>query len=227
MTTLLLVLSLHSEGTSIVLGTHTDYKDSHFITDVNYIVDAPYSTLSDVLDELFVGMQKHPTQDAKWAWAGLGRKKSVDEDLNLHENGVKYNAKTNDYVLTLLIGQPDKDPMSIDIEGFLLRNSRPQTKFLQLGITKKVKILTDANFVVSAMPYGKDRSILSVHTSICFGWFFNIFFTRSRYTSILEWRINGFARNVENRAENNYKNLLIEKQNADKNTSGESPTERD
>ena len=184
------------------VNAKTVFTDGHFVTDVDYYVETPFDSLSMVLDELYEGMQNRPTQDLKWAWKGLGRNKSVDGDLNLRENGVKFNPSTNEYILNLLVGMTsDENPSQFQVEGKLLDSKRPSMHLVQLAITKKIKILNDANFVVTATPYGRNRSKLHVKGSIKFGWFFNMFFTTSRYASILEWRIDGFTKNVKERAE--------------------------
>lgn len=182
--------------------TRTEYKNGHFNTEVGYVVNASYDELCQVLDELYVGMQKRPTKDLKWAWAGLGRNAKIDGDLNLKEDGVSYNPETGVYVLRMLVGVVgDKNPMSFDVEGFMKKEHTKKNSLVQLALTKKIKVLNDANFVVVATPVSASSCSLSVSSSISFGWFFNMFFTRNRYVSIMEWRIAGFLKNVKERAE--------------------------
>jgi len=45
----------------------------------------------------------------------------------------------------------------------------------------------------------KNHELLFItNVSIKFGWFFNIFITKRRYKSIVEWRIKKFTDNIKN-----------------------------
>ena len=186
------------------LGTSSEYRNGSFYTSVVCLVDAPYAKVSATLDEVDAGMKESPTKSIPWAWRNLGQRRNPDgNDLRLSENGVSYDEKTSAYKLNMLVGvQGDEDPMSFVVEGFLHDYHTRYGNTLHLQITKKIKILSNADFRVAASPYGANRTLLQLNTQICFGWFFSMFFTQKRYKSVMEWRLQGFVANLKQHAEN-------------------------
>ncbi|MBQ4035315.1 MAG: hypothetical protein II623_07635, partial [Paludibacteraceae bacterium] len=54
---------------------------------------------------------------------------------------------------------------------------------------------------LTAMPQPEGKSLILVKSDMSFGWFFNLFFTESRYRSVMEWRIQGLTMNIKKKAE--------------------------
>ncbi len=186
----------------------SDFKDKHFITNVTFMVDAPYADLCRALDELYVGMKTSPTRDCSWVWKNLGKSKSTTEsDLKMEERGVFYNPINGAYLLKMAVGVSD-DPSVYNVEGFLKCGHYARCMTVDLDITKKIKILNDASFHLVAVPHGPRNSVIRLESRIRFGWLFNTLFTKSRYESIMEWRIAGVAHNIKTRAEGYYQEQL-------------------
>ena len=54
---------------------------------------------------------------------------------------------------------------------------------------------------VSIVQQKNNELLFITNVSIKFGWFFNIFITKKRYKSIVEWRIKKFTENLKNECE--------------------------
>ena len=188
-------------------GTKSAYKDGVFFTEVVYEMDASANVASAVVDEIYEGMQTAPTSKLGWAWKNLGRHQNVENDIMMWEKGVSLNPSTSAYSLCLAIQMAGQDePMLFDVEGTLKRrNGKGRNRRVELDVTKKIKILNSASFVVESFPYEKGRSLIVVKTRIRFGWFFRMFFSEQRYRQIMEWRIQGFALNIKNHTESKAK----------------------
>jgi len=52
-----------------------------------------------------------------------------------------------------------------------------------------------------------DELLFITNVSIKFGWFFNIFITKKRYKSIVEWRIKKFTENLKTECEQRQNDL--------------------
>jgi len=60
--------------------------------------------------------------------------------------------------------------------------------------------------ILTIIPLKNDEQLFITNVSIKFGWFFNIFITKKRYKSIVEWRIKKFTENMKNECERKNKN---------------------
>lgn len=55
--------------------------------------------------------------------------------------------------------------------------------------------------ILTIVPVKNNEYLFSTNVSIKFGWFFNIFITKRRYKSIVEWRIKKFTENMKDECE--------------------------
>lgn len=184
------------------LGTHSTYSNSAFHTTAAYLVDVPVSKLDDVLHQIYVGIQDKPTKNLKWLFKNLGHHNNVEDDIVMAEKGFFFDPETSKYLLKLAIAMKKGDKfMYFDVEGNLCEARINGKKNVKLTVTKKIKILNSACFSLTAMPQPGGKSLILLKSDMSFGWFFNLFFTESRYRSVMEWRIQGLAMNVKKRAE--------------------------
>jgi len=185
---------------------YSEYGEGrYFHTYCTYMAKAPFHIANEVLDEVFNGMTKAPTTNLKWAFGGLGDV-GAEEDVLIYEKGVSYNPNSSEYFLNLLIIVKNEKEMQVEVCGELKNVSQiPGEKTICLAITKKIKILQDGKIIVTAIPHTNNTSIITLHSQLRFGWFFNLFFTQNRYKSIMEWRFDSFLKNVRNRMEDKAK----------------------
>ncbi|MBQ0030627.1 MAG: hypothetical protein MJZ24_01685 [Paludibacteraceae bacterium] len=198
---LLLFLHLTGKAQNYNVGTTTTYEDGAFHTTAFYVTDTSYAALCAVVDEIYAGLQKKPTKDLAWMFENLGNHHNVENDLFISQKGVYFNPATNHYLLKLAIGMKKEDtPTVYDIEGTLTKG-KTRFKEITLNITKKIKILNGAKVSVTAIPLKGGKTGVLVKSRIEFGWFFSMFFTQKRYRSIMEWRLQGVALHIKERAE--------------------------
>ena len=65
-------------------------------------------------------------------------------------------------------------------------------------------LLKNALAVLTIIPLKNNEQLFVTNVSIKFGWFFNIFITKRRYKSIVEWRIKKFTENIKDECEHRY-----------------------
>jgi len=58
---------------------------------------------------------------------------------------------------------------------------------------------------ITVVPQKDNEQLLVTNVRIKFGWFFNIFITKKRYKSIVEWRIKKFTENLKAECERRQK----------------------
>ncbi len=189
---------------------YSEYGEGrYFHTYCVCMVKAPCQFANEVLDEVFQGMRTAPTSNLEWAFHGLGDV-GAKEDMLLYEKGVSHDPGSSEYILNLLVVMKNEKEMQVQILGELkkyLQSSGGKT--VSLDLTKKVKILQDGIISITAIPHTDNTSIVTLHSQLQFGWFFNLFFTQNRYKNIMEWRFDGFLKNVRNRIENKSKEAGI------------------
>ena len=113
--------------------------------------------------------------------------------MRLSENGVSYDEKTSAYKLNMLVGvQGDEDPMSFVVEGFLHDYHTRYGNTLHLQITKKIKILSNADFVWPLLPMEPTAPFTAEHSDL-FWMVLQYVFTQKRYKSVMEWRLQGLS----------------------------------
>lgn len=183
--------------------TISEYKDGrYFHTNSTITVNAPMEQVAEALNDLLNGLKKSPTKDLKWAFDGLSKSKSVDDNVKLFEKNVTYDKATSDYSITMLMITDNKSEYEFKIEGEL-KNVTYNTgrREVCLHVTKKVKVLSDGLISITAVPKDDNTTILMLHSKLKFGFIIDMFFTQKRYKEIIEWRLAGFLSNIKKRAE--------------------------
>lgn len=67
-------------------------------------------------------------------------------------------------------------------------------------------LLLDKAFgTLTVIPQKNNEQIFVTNIRIKFGWFFNLFITKKRYKSIVEWRVEKFTENMKNQCEQRQK----------------------
>lgn len=190
--------------------TKSEYKDGrYFHTYSTCMVNAPAEEVDAVLDEIYNGLKNEPTKNLRWAFYGLGKSKSKEDNVQLYEKNVFYNPASGIYVVNLMMIMDDSDEFEFSLEGELKNEKVSSGKHnLILGITKKVKVLNDGNIHIASEPKGEDKTELSIHSMLKFGFIIDLFFTQSKYKEVIEWRLAKFILNLKYRAEDNYMQKL-------------------
>lgn len=198
----LFTCSLVGFSQKLEVGTSSKYSNGAYHTTSVYMVDAPVSRLDAVLHEIYMGIQNQPTKNLKWLWKNLGHHDNVENDIAFSERGFSFDPATSKYVLKLGVAMKKGDnPMLFNVEGDMKEFYSGGRKNLLLTVTKRIKILDNARFSIVSVPQPGGKSAIQVKSDLDFGWFFSMFFSESRYRSIMEWRIQGLTMNIKKRAE--------------------------
>ena len=189
-------------------GTKSEYKsDRYFYTYSSCIVNAPAEDVELVLDDIYNGLKNEPTKNLRWAFYGLGRpkNKSKEDNVQLYEKSVTFYPETDVYIVNLMMIIDESDVTEFSIEGELKSVKHPTgKKDLNLNVTKKVKVLNDGHICISSIPQGQNKTVLTLHSKLRFGFIIDLFFTQSKYKEVIEWRLAKFLVNLKDRAEENY-----------------------
>lgn len=191
--------------------TRSEYKEGrYFHTYSTCVVSAPAEEVELVLDEIYNGLKIEPTKNLRWAFFGLGKSKSKEDNVQLYEKSVIYNPATDIYIVNLMMIMDDSDEIEFNIEGELKNTKHPSgKKDLTLNVTKKVKVLNDGHLCITSTPQNDGKTLLSLHSKLKFGFIIDLFFTQNKYREVIEWRLSKFLINLKNRAEENYMRKAI------------------
>lgn len=194
-------------------GTKSEYKDGrYFHTYSTCVVNAPAEEVEAVLTEIYDGLKKEPTKSLRWAFLGLGKSKSKEDNVQLYEKSVIYDPATDIYVVNLIMIMDESNVVEFNIEG-KLKNTRQANgkQDLTLNVTKKVKVLNDCSLIITSAPKPDGKTTLTLQSKLKFGFIIDLFFTQNKYREVIEWRLAKFLVNIKERAENNYrqKNILV------------------
>ena len=193
---------LFAQEKKIFEKTHSEYIEGRFFhTYSTYFVNAPISETDKIFTEILEGFKTSPVKDLSWAFEGLGDV-GAKEDVLMYERSVTFDKNTSKYVLDLLVVMNNDKEMVVEVEGEL-KNAIHATgkREITLKVTKKVKILNEGIICITAIPHINNTTVIILHSKLRFGWIFDMFFTQNRYKNILEWRFDGFLKNVKNRVE--------------------------
>ena len=189
----------------IAAGAHASRSDTIFsyyrkgehVTYGCIYADARKEVCMDMVADLISQFRGNPDQLFGWAFKGLGRQEGDGNEKNevlIQLNQALYDPSTQ--IGTLV--------MDIIVPGL--------TTFDDVNIESRVtqKDLNDTVSEVSVDIF-YSNSLLCVTKNVRFGWFFNLFITQRRYRNIVEWRTDGFLKNLRDDAERRERAIINEK----------------
>ena len=174
----------------------TIYRDGEFITQYQLRVKATNKTASDAADYLVSDFHNSPSNLFKWALKDLGLQKN-------NELIIVFKSSTNDEKSNITHGifdivVPDIITFSkikVDASVYKTRYTSGDQK-VTANIIYSDLLLKNAFGTLTIIPQTGNEQLLVTNVKIKFGWFFNLFITKKRYKSIVEWRIKKFTENI-------------------------------
>lgn len=171
---------------------------------------ADMSTADKVIDDLIEQFCGNPERLFDWAFKGLGNNPN---DKNRNEVLIILKSTTYDKTTGIsrmvvdikVAGTTMYKDVPIESQVTRTRLANGGTKvFVDIFYSNSILKKTYGTFY--AIPQKNGKIQMSVHTSVRFGWFFNIFITNRRFKNIVEWREQGFMNNMREETERRYKN---------------------
>jgi len=198
------VLLLFVNATAVPAdSTMTVYKNGEFITYSQVLVNASDSISNTVTKDF--DYQMHYNLDALFGWAlkGLNLRKEKNELMVFYFKSTSYNKETHvirgigDVIVPGIITFPN-----IIVDSRLTEKKYTNGKnSMNINLLYSDGFLKNMNGTFSVIPKRNNTSLFTLETHIRFGWFFNIFITRNRFKTILEWRLKRFVHNIKDEAE--------------------------
>ena len=181
----------------------TNYKDGEFVTYCQVKVKASDSVCSSVTRDFDYQMRYNLDALFTWALKGMNLRKEKNELMEFYFKSTSYNKETTvirgvgDVVIPNVITFPD---IGIDSKLTHKRFTNGNSSFnLELvhseGFIKKM----DCTFTL--IPKNKKECMFTLETRIRFGWFFDMFISKKRFQSIMEWRLKKYVHNLKDEAE--------------------------
>ncbi len=179
----------------------TTYKDGVFSTQYLTKTKVSGQVISAVTDDLVTDFHNSSTHLFDWALKDLGLQNEGNELIIILKSSfhdVKTNITHGLFDIEVPYFTTFKD---VKVDAIV-------TKAINNGVTK-----VSANIIYSSLllnncqaslyiiPQKNNELYFYTNVNIKFGWFFNIFITKRRYKSIVEWRVKKFTENMKQECE--------------------------
>ena len=177
----------------------TVYGDGEFVTQYQLRVKASTKITNEVNDYLVSDFHNSPINLFNWALKNLGLQNKNNELI------IVFKSSTNDDKTNVTHGVFDiVVPGFITLSGIKVDARVMKTRYtngdakVTANIMYSSLLMKNALGTITVIPQSNNEQLLVTNVKIQFGWFFNIFITKKRYKSIVEWRIKKFTENIRN-----------------------------
>ncbi len=186
----------------------TVYSDGVFSTHYQLKICASNKIMSDVSDFLVTDFHDSPGNLFNWALKDLGLQNQNNEVI------IVFKSSENDDKTGITHGVFDIivphfttfQNVKVDAIVGKTRFTNGESK-VTANIIYSSLLLKNALATLTIIPQKNNEQLLVTNVDIRFGWFFNLFITKRRYKSIVEWRIKKFTENI--------KDECLQRQNAE------------
>jgi hypothetical protein len=176
----------------------TVYQDGEFVTQYQTKIKVTNKIANDVGDFLVNDFHNSPNNLFNWALKDLGLQNKKNELIIVFKSSVD-DPKTNVTHGIFDIIVPDFTTFSgIKVDAIVSKTkyTNGQSK-VSANIIHSTLLMKNALGNLTIIPQSNNEQLLVTNVKIQFGWFFNIFITKKRYKSIVEWRIKKFTENIK------------------------------
>jgi len=205
---LLLFFYLHSPAVELMPDSiSTVYKNGEFVSQYKTKFRVSSKIVSDVTDYLVDDFHNSPSNLFNWILKGLGLEDKKDAEVifiikpSFHDEKTGITHGHFDIVVPHFTTFRD-----VKVDAIVAK------KIYKNGDTKVSADIIYSSFLlknglgtITVIPQKDNEQLLITNVRIKFGWFFNIFITKKRYKSIVEWRIKKFTENLKAECERRQK----------------------
>lgn len=208
----------------IAAGAHASRSDTIFsyyrkgehVTHGCIYADARKEVCMDMVADLISQFRGNPDQLFGWAFKGLGRQEGDGNGKNevlIQLNQALYDPSTQIGTLVMDIIVPGLTTFDdVNIESRVTQKDQNDTvSEVSVDIFYSNSLLKKAYGTFFVTQSSEGGTYLSIDIHIRFGWFFNLFITQRRYRNIVEWRTDGFLKNLRDDAERRERAIINEK----------------
>lgn len=176
----------------------TVYEDKEFKTQYVSKLKASPKVVSETADYLVTDFHNTPDNLFNWALKDLGLQSKNNEIVFVLQSSVtdgKTGVTRGKFDIVVPHFTTFKD---IRVDAIVKRD-KATSREIKVGadIIYSSTLLKNAVGSVTFTPIGNNEYQIVTNVTIKFGWFFNIFITKKRYKSIVEWRIRKFTENIK------------------------------
>jgi hypothetical protein len=176
----------------------TVYEDKEFKTQYVTKLKASPKVVEETADYLVTDFHNSPDNLFNWALKDLGLQSKNDEIVFVLQSSVT-DIKTEITHGNFDIVVPHFTTFkNIKVDAIVNREKGTSRDIkVNADIIYSSTLLKNALGTITFIPTNNNEYQLITNVKIKFGWFFNIFITKKRYKSIVEWRIKKFTENVK------------------------------
>jgi len=188
----------------------TVYKDGEFVSQYQRLIKTSPAITASITDDLVSEFHNSPGKLFDWALKDLGvQSEKKDNEVIIVFKKSTINGKTGvtEGVFDIIV--PGVTTFSnVKVDGTVTK-----AKLINGGsrvtadITYSSFLVKNASATFATIPQKNNEQLFVLNLKIRFGWFFNIFITKKRYVSIVEWRIKKFTENMRIECEKREKAL--------------------
>jgi len=174
----------------------TIYENGEFKTHFESRIKAPTKIITQVADQLESDFHNTPGNLFMWALKDLGLQNKNNEVI------IVFKSSSND-VNNVTHGKFDiivpyfTSFNNVSVDAIVTKSNVNNTFTVNANIIYSSLLLKNALGSISFSPLKNNEKLVSCNVKIKFGWFFNLFITKKRYKSIVEWRIKKFVENIK------------------------------
>jgi hypothetical protein len=207
---LLILFCISSISASSADSIVTVYKDGEFVSQYQRLIKTSPAITASITDDLVSEFHNSPGKLFDWALKDLGvQSEKKDNEVIIVFKKSTINGKTGvtEGVFDIIV--PGVTTFSnVKVDGTVTK-----AKLINGGsrvtadITYSSFLVKNASATFATIPQKNNEQLFVLNLKIRFGWFFNIFITKKRYVSIVEWRIKKFTENMRIECEKREKAL--------------------
>jgi hypothetical protein len=181
----------------------TTYRDGEFFTQYQTKVRASDAIASEVANDLIKDLHNKPGNLFNWALKDLGLQDKKKNELIFVLKSAITDANTGITHGKFDIIIPNiKTFSNVRVDAIVSKTKYRNGKIkVTADIIYSSLLLNNALGVITMIPQKNNELLLVTNVSMKFGWFFNIFITKKRYKSIVEWRIKKLTENLKSECE--------------------------
>jgi len=188
------VFYINASTTDSILSV---YSDGKFKTVYQTSTITNRKIANEVTDYLVQDFHNSPGNLFNWALKNLGLQNKNNELIIVFKSS-SHNAKTGiTHGVFDVIVPYFRTFKDITVDAIVTKTTLNNGIIIvKANIIHSSLLMKNAIGTLTLTPKRNDHFLVTTYVEIKFGWFFNIFITRNRYKSIVEWRIKKFSENI-------------------------------
>ena len=179
----------------------TTYNDGIFNTQYLTKTKVSGEIVNSVTNDLVSDFHNSSSELFNWALKDLGLQNEGNELIIILKSSF-HDVKTNITHGLFDIEVPYFKTFSdVKVNAIVSKSLNNGVTKVNANIIYSSLLLDNCQATLYIIPQKNKELYLYTNVKIKFGWFFNIFITKRRYKSIVEWRVKQFAKNMKEECE--------------------------